>query len=125
MILDTTALSALAARDRDLLRMLASADTLFLSFVSVAEFQFGLLGSTRPQPGFAMLEQLSSSVPVLYPQAETLVYYASIADRLKRLGRPIPHNDIWTAALARQFALPVVSRDRHFDFIDGIDRLDW
>ena len=34
-------------------------------------------------------------------------------------------NDIWIAALARQHAMPVLSRDRHFDFIPGIQRLEW
>jgi len=125
MILDTNSLSALAARDRALLRLLGTADALFISFVAVAEFQFGLLGSTRPQAGIALLDQLCANVPVLYPEAETLAHYAAIADQLKRIGHPVPHNDIWTAALARQHALPVLSRDRHFDFIDGIQRLDW
>jgi predicted nucleic acid-binding protein len=32
---------------------------------------------------------------------------------------------IWIAALARQHAMPVLSRDHHFDFIPDIQRLDW
>lgn len=125
MILDTNALSALAARDPALLRLLDCVDQICLSFVTVAEFQFGLLGSTRPQVGFTLLEQLAAIVPVLYPESDTLVHYAAIADKLKRSGRAIPHNDIWTAALARQHGLPVLSRDRHFDFIDSIQRVEW
>jgi predicted nucleic acid-binding protein len=91
----------------------------------VAEFQFGLLGSSRPQAGFTLLEQIAAMVPVFYPESDTLVHYATIADKLKRSGRAIPQNDIWTAALARQHGLPVLSRDRHFDFIEGIQRVEW
>ena len=49
--------------------------------------------------------------------------YADVRDELKRSGRPIPGNDLWIAALARQHALPLLSRDRHFDFVPGIKRV--
>lgn len=125
MILDTNAVSALAARDPAILRRLDEADELAVSFIAIAEFHFGLLGSKRPASGHALLQQLAAMVPVLHPVAETLAHYAWVADHLKRKGRPIPQNDMWTAALARQHGLPVLSRDRHFDFIDGVRRLEW
>lgn len=31
----------------------------------------------------------------------------------------------WIGALCRQHALPLLSRDRHFDLIKGLHRLDW
>lgn len=34
-------------------------------------------------------------------------------------------NDIWIAALARQHKMPVLSKDRHFDSVQGIQRIDW
>lgn len=125
MILDTNAVSALAAQDPAILILLEEAEDLAVSFVSMAEFQFGLLASTRPESGFALLEKLAAAVPVLFPNPETIAHYAWIADHLKRRGRPIPQNDMWTAALSRQYSLPILSRDRHFDFIDGLQRLEW
>ncbi len=44
---------------------------------------------------------------------------------LKQKGRPLPDNNIWIAALARQHNLTVISRDLHFDVIDGIRRMSW
>ena len=125
MILDTNAISALAGRDPGILQVMESTSMLALSFVSIAEFRYGLLGSTRPEAGIALLETLATHLPVLFPDAETTGHYVWITDHLKRKGRPVPHNDVWTAALARQHAMPVLSRDRHFDFIDGIQRLEW
>ena len=125
MILDTNAVSALAEQDPAILRRIDGARELAISFISIAEFRFGLLGSRLPEPGIELLRQLAAIVPVFFPIPETLGHYAWIADHLKCKGRPIPQNDIWTAALARQHALPVLSRDRHFDFVDGIKRLDW
>lgn len=125
MILDTNAVSALAAKEPAILRTLEGAGELAVSFIAIAEFHFGLIGSKRSEAGFVLLEQLATMLPVLHPVAETLAHYAWIADHLKRKGRPIPQNDMWTAALARQHSIAVLSRDRHFDFVDGIERLDW
>jgi tRNA(fMet)-specific endonuclease VapC len=44
---------------------------------------------------------------------------------LKQEGKPIPANDLWISALCRQHSLPLVSRDRHFDAVAGLRRLDW
>jgi len=55
----------------------------------------------------------------------TADWYASIRDELKRKGRPIPENDLWIAALARQHKLEIVSNDPHFDNLRGIRRIGW
>lgn len=125
MILDTNAVSDLAGRNSHLLSLLGSTRELVLSFVSISEFRFGLLGSSRPEEGHIFLRELTSALPVFFPDLETTDHYAWVADHLKRKGRPIPHNDMWTAALARQHSLPIVSKDRHFDFIEGIQRVSW
>lgn len=51
--------------------------------------------------------------------------YADIRDELKRADRPIPGNDLWIAALARQHSLPLLSRDQHFDLVKGLTRIGW
>ena len=51
--------------------------------------------------------------------------YADIRHELKTAGHPIPENDIWIAALARQHRLPIISRDTHFDAVSGIQRIGW
>ncbi len=44
---------------------------------------------------------------------------------LRAQGTPIPENDIWIAALARQHTLRLVSRDTHFDGVPGLDVVRW
>jgi PIN domain len=51
--------------------------------------------------------------------------YAEIALELRRKGKPIPTNDIWIAALCRQHSFPLLSRDRHFDWVAGNKRVGW
>jgi tRNA(fMet)-specific endonuclease VapC len=41
----------------------------------------------------------------------TAIEYVRIRGELKRAGHPIPANNTWIAALARQHRMPVISRD--------------
>ena len=51
--------------------------------------------------------------------------YAAIRAEVKSQGQPIPANDVWIAALARQHRLPILSRNHHFDAVPGLGRLTW
>lgn len=55
----------------------------------------------------------------------TTQHYAELRHALKVAGTPVPANDLWIAALARQHALPILSRDGHFDHVSGIERITW
>jgi tRNA(fMet)-specific endonuclease VapC len=35
-------------------------------------------------------------------------------------GKPIPENDIWIAASAMQYQIPLFTHDRHFNEVEGI-----
>jgi predicted nucleic acid-binding protein len=56
---------------------------------------------------------------------ETSIHYAAIRSELKASGSPIPANDAWIAALARQHRVPIISRDAHFDNVTNIERRMW
>jgi predicted nucleic acid-binding protein len=55
----------------------------------------------------------------------TTLLYARVRASLKKIGRPIPANDAWIAALAIQHRRPVFSRDQHFDDVPGLRRESW
>jgi predicted nucleic acid-binding protein len=62
---------------------------------------------------------------VLDIDEETTHSYAAIGLELKRKGKPIPANDLWIAALCRQYSLPLFSRDRHYHSGSGLQRVNW
>jgi len=62
---------------------------------------------------------------VLEITQRTASWYADIRSELRRIGKPIPANDAWIAALGREHNLPVLSRDQHFDHVPGLRRLTW
>jgi tRNA(fMet)-specific endonuclease VapC len=47
--------------------------------------------------------------------------YGIIKKYLRSKGRPLPENDIWLAALARQHGLVLLTRDRHFQEIERLN----
>jgi len=41
------------------------------------------------------------------------------------MGKPMPINDIWIAAIAVQHDLTLVTRDAHFAAVDGLKQAKW
>ena len=64
----------------------------------------------------------SHILPVV--EATTLAY-AGLRTALKRLGKPIPANDAWIAALSVQHRMPILTRDEHFDSLPEVMRVGW
>ena len=125
MILDTNAVSAILAGDALIQTRLPSEERQHLPVVVIGAYQFGMLGSKRRQKLERAFEILESKSIVLPCDRETADMYAAIRHGLKQRGRPIPENDLWIAALARQHSLEIVSQDPHFDHAEGICRISW
>jgi len=125
MILDTNAVSALLSGEPALARLLASSERHHLPVVVVGEYRYGLLRSRHRQTLQAFLDTLIRESLVLRIDESTAAHYAEVRNELRAAGRPIPENDVWIAALARQHNQPLVSRDEHFDEVAGLERLAW
>jgi tRNA(fMet)-specific endonuclease VapC len=125
MILDTNALSAVADDDPLVAAMLARADQMAIPVIVLGEYRHGIAQSRNRSAYEAWLTELLNDCTVLDLNEPTTHYYAEIVGELKRKGKPIPTNDIWIAALCRQHSLPLLSRDRHFDLVEGNDRIEW
>jgi tRNA(fMet)-specific endonuclease VapC len=125
MIIDTNALSAAADDDSSLIAILARAEQMTIPVIVLGEYRYGIAQSRHRATYDRWLEGLLRDCMVLDINEPTTHYYAEINVELKRLGKPIPTNDLWIAALCRQHALPLLSRDRHFDAVAGTKRIDW
>jgi len=124
MILDTNALSAIADGDSSAMQIVERAEHVAVPVVVIGEYRFGIAQSRHRTTYERWLREWISSVTVLDVNGDTAELYATIALELKTKGRPIPANDLWIAALCRQYALPILSRDAHFD-LAGVRRIDW
>lgn len=125
MILDTNAISALFEGDATLESVLAASERHELPVIALGEYRYGLAGSRERAKLALLLDQLEAVSDLLFIDAVTPKFYAEIRRELKSAGRPMPENDIWIAALARQYDLPIVSRDSHFDEVKDLKRIAW
>ena len=109
------------AKARDLLRQ---ADTLYLPIVAYGELYFGALNSGNPEKKLEQVSDFVQIVTLLYPNKNTALNYAEIRLKLAKKGTPIPENDLWIAAIAKQYELPLMSNDeKHFTRISDLDLL--
>ena len=125
MILDTNGLSAVADGDAALEPILNRAAELAVPVIVLGEYRYGIRQSRERQRYEEWLTDSLPSYRVLEVNQDTIVYYAALRTELKKSGTPIPANDVWVAALCRQYRLPILSRDRHFDIVAGLRRIDW
>jgi tRNA(fMet)-specific endonuclease VapC len=91
----------------------------------LGEYRYGIQQSRDRQRYEQWLTETLRNYRVLDVDEETANSYATIRTELKRAGTPIPSNDVWIAALCRQHSFSLLSRDRHFDLVRGIERIDW
>lgn len=61
----------------------------------------------------ALLEKLNTT-------EETARHYAGVFAALRRIGRPIPQNDMWIAACALEHDLTLHTTDAHFSEVPGL-----
>ena len=125
MILDTNALSALAEGDTDLEPVLRRATQLALPVIVLGEFRYGISQSRYRSQYDRWLSEYLREFRILDVDERTAMFYAEIRGELKKAGTPIPANDAWIAALCRRHALPLISRDRHFDAVSDLKRVSW
>ena len=125
MILDTNALSAYLDKTPEAVDIVSEARELAIPVIVAGEFAFGIAQSRHREAYERSLQRMLDRCTVLSIGIETARHYAAIRLELKSAGKPIPANDVWIAALSRQHALPVMSRDTHFDLVGGLRRRNW
>jgi predicted nucleic acid-binding protein len=125
LILDTNALSAFAEEHPGIGAIVAEAQQIALPVIVLGEYRYGIAQSRHAARYRRWLDGLLSDCAVLDVTEPTTNHYAAITIELRRAGKPIPTNDLWIASLCRQYRLPLLSQDRHFDSVPRIQRLAW
>lgn len=125
MILDTNALSAYLDRTPEAVEIVSEARELAIPVIVAGEFAFGIAQSRHREAYERSLHRMLDRCTVPDIGIETARHSAAIRLELKGAGKPIPANDLWIAALSRQHAIPVMSRDSHFDFVGGLRWQTW
>ena len=105
MILDTNALSAAADKEPAALKAVSEAKSLAVPVIVLGEYRLGIAQSRYRKEYESWLREWIATVTVLEISEETTFHYSVIGLHLKGIGKPIPSNDLWIAALCRQHSL--------------------
>jgi len=125
LILDTNALSAYLDGSEEAGALISAAAEIAIPVIVAGEYAYGIARSRHRAAYEKSLQRMLERSLILDVGMETARYYAFLRLELKTAGRPIPANDLWIAALSRQYAFPVMSRDAHFDHVSGLKRQSW
>ncbi|HBQ28335.1 twitching motility protein PilT [Peptococcaceae bacterium SCADC1_2_3] len=124
-LLDTNIIIALFTGDASIQKNLALASKVFIPVIVLGELYYGARKSGQMEKNLARIEEFEASISVITCDTSTARVYGLIKDQLRKKGRPIPENDIWVAAVARQKGLVLVTRDAHFFEIENLKIENW
>ena len=126
LVVDTNVYGGFMRGLPGVVRTLRSADEIHLPLIVLAELLAGFAAGTRARKNRDELGQFMASprVHLLKPDQKTAHQYADVFAALRKSGTPIPTNDLWIAALARQHRLPLFSMDAHFAAVPGLALVD-
>lgn len=125
LLLDTNAAIDMLNQMPAISDVLRSYESLLLPLNALAELEFGARKSGKPHQNLQAIERLLAATRLLLPNRTTATVYGELRTTLRRKGRPIPAEDLWIAALARQHSLPLLTRDAHFREVDGLALVTW
>ena len=95
--------------------------SIWLSVVSVAELRYGALKGNWGDSRCSVLESFIKGVAILPVGKEIASVVAVVMNRREREGRRMDWRDAWIAATAIHHQLPLVTHDRDFVEIEGLE----
>lgn len=125
VLLDTNVVVAHFRNDPELTARLKATPGIYIPWVVLGELYYGAMRAQRRDAQMALIRDFLQTATLLLPDRSTSERYGEVKAELARMGTPIPENDIWIAAMARQFYLPLATRDGHFAAVAHLTTLAW
>lgn len=107
-------------KDQKTAERLDTFNFVFISATAIGELYYGAYRSANPQKHLTQIELFLQNCTILSVDKITAEIYGKIKSQLKAIGKPIPENDIWIAAISFQYNLPLFTTDNHFKEIEDI-----
>jgi tRNA(fMet)-specific endonuclease VapC len=124
-LLDSNIAVAFLNGDPNVRELVDKADEIYLPAIALGELYYGAFNSSRKPENLEKIDGFKDEVYLLDCDEYTAKIYGQVKKGLKDKGTPIPENDIWISAIAIQYGLTVVTRDSHFDYVDGLNIESW
>lgn len=122
ILLDTNAYIHLLLGNQDVFDELLKANRVFMSAIVLGELYAGFYGSRKESENRMRLDNFlrKRSVDQLPVTRESAEIFGEVKNRLKKIGKPIPINDVWIAAHTIESGSKLITFDQHFQALQGL-----
>ena len=122
LCLDTNAYAAFKRGHKQITDLLEAADEVVVPTIVLGELYAGFAGGSHEGANLRELRSFLglpgiSIAPVSDRVAER---YGSLVTTLRKLGTPLPTNDVWIASIAIETGARMLSLDEHFQGIPAV-----
>jgi tRNA(fMet)-specific endonuclease VapC len=126
LVLDTNIYSDFAEGLPDVVDILATlGEQLFMPSIVLGELSYGFMKGSRRELNEKKLLQIIDQLKmeIITVDQHIARKYGIIYSSLVKKGEKIPINDVWIAACCMEAGGTLLTRDKHFEFIDHIETI--
>ena len=122
ILLDTNAISYFLSGSKKLLKIFEKSDLVCISVISLGELIYGFKSGSKELLNKKTLnEKLTDpKIKIVKVTKTSAEIYSELKFKLRKLGTPIPDNDIWIAAQAIETDSILITYDEHFLKVKGL-----
>ena len=125
MLLDTNIIIEVLNGNQKIADKINGLGSFSISSVVLGELYIGINRVANRPKHLKILNDFIGLCTVLDIDKETAMHYGELIAALYKKGKPLPTNDVWIMASAKQHKLTLVTNDKHFREIDTIDVKFW
>ena len=124
-LLDTNIVIAYSKKERIIVDRIKSLHDINISCITLGELYFGANLSAYKESNYNKIKEFLSETNLFDITSYTAYEYALIKAKIRSIGKPLPDNDLWIAAIAQEHNMTIVTRDKHFLELDFIKTEIW
>ena len=125
VLLDTSIVIELFSGNTEIADKINKLSAFSISATVLGELYIGIHRVANRSKHLKILSDFMELCTVLDTNKDTAKHYGEIVSSLYKKGKPIPTNDIWIAASARQHGYTLITRDKHFKSIEDLTVKHW
>jgi tRNA(fMet)-specific endonuclease VapC len=125
VIVDTNVVIELINHPQNAIGHIGSSAILCAPVIVLGELNFGAWKSKNVTANLARVQAFANSVHILLIDLDVALRFGQLQHELQAKGKPIPVNDLWIAATAITNNLALITRDSHFQHVNGLQIINW
>ena len=124
-IVDTNIVSDWVNGESKATELFEKASFIGIPIIVFGELCHGVINSTLFAKNVKDIQTILDKYFIIPIDEATAAKYGKIRTQLQKKGKTIPENDTWIASTSIHFNIPLVSRDKHFTYVDGLQLIKW